>query len=223
MGMKAGSYGAAGNGVRPRNAGRVDARFPLSSRLAIRGHGLSSQSMGALLRDLRREQGVVARALEFIVLTACLVSEACQAVWPEFDFEARVWTIPAERSKNGRAHRIPLSDEAIAILEQVRPCDPTWVFPGTGNARAGYPALRSVLERLGYPAFAMRASRTTFRNWAAERPQHSEAAVALCLGHAWESTVPPIATQHPERFDACRFLMADWARWCVDRLGAVSP
>jgi integrase len=194
----------------------------MSARLAMRANGLSYQEIGALLRDLRLEQGVVARALEFIMLTACLMSEASQAVWSEFDFQARVWTIPAERSKSGRAHRIPLSDQALVLLEQVRGCDPTWVFPGVGNARAGYPAPRGLLERLGYPAFATRASRTTFRNWAGERPQYSGAVVALCLGHYVEPAVPLIATRHPDRVEACRALMGDWARWCADRSETVS-
>lgn len=223
MDVKPGSYGAAGNGARPRNARRVDIRFPLSSRLAVRGNGLSYEDVRALLRDLRMEQGVVARALEFIVLTACLMSEASQAVWSEFDFQACVWTIPVDRSKSGWAHRIPLSDQAIAVLEQVRGCDPTWVFPGVGSARTGYPVLRGVLERLGYPAFAMRASRTTFRNWAAKRPQHSAVAAALCLGHYVERELPPTATRRPDRFDVCRILMADWAQWCTDRLETASP
>lgn len=215
MGMNTGSYEDTRRGTRRRNPGRGAARVRVPARPAMRINGLSYRDVAALLRDLRREEGVEARAMEFIVLTACLVSEACLAVWSEFDLHARVWTIPAERSKSGRAHRIPLSDEAIAVLEQVRGCDPTWVFPGAAQARAGYPAFRGLLERLGYPAFAMRASRTTFRKWATKRPQHAEVAVALCLGHAWEPMLPLIAARVPDRFDACRTLMADWGQWCA--------
>lgn len=189
----------------------------------MRVEALSYREIGALLRDLRLEQGAAARALQFIVLTACRVSEAGQAVWSEFDFEARVWTIPAERSKSGLAHRIPLSDEAIAILEQVRQWDPTWVFPDLGSARTGYKALRRVLERIGRPTFAMRTSRMTFRTWAAERPQHSRAAVALCLGHARGQSETPAAIQCADPFEGGRLLMGDWARWCSGCLNAACP
>lgn len=211
MSMKTGSHEIARNRARPRSPGRGALRLRQSAPPAKRMEGLSYQEVSALLRDIRLEQGVVARAVEFIVLTACHVSEACPAVWSEFDFQARVWTIAAQRSKSRRVHRIPLSDEAIAVLEQVWGCDPTWVFPGTGNAKFDYPALRRLLQRLGYPAFAMRASRTTFRSWAAEQPQHCEDAVALCLGHAWEPKERLIAARLPDR---CHALMEDWGRWC---------
>lgn len=220
MKTRTGRDGAAGNSVRARKLARANRRLRMPTRLATRVEGLSYQEIGALLRDLRLEQGVAARALEFIVLTACRVSEAGQAEWSALDFEARVWTISAERSKSGQAHRIHLSDEAIAILEQVRQCDPTRVFPDLGSERTGYKALRRVLERIGHPTFAMRASRMTFWIWAAERPQHSRPAVALCLGHSRERSETRAAIRCADLFEGARLLMADWGQWCTDRLSA---
>lgn len=215
MSMKTASYEIIRNSTRPRSLGRAAARMRMLRNQERRIEGLAYQDLGALLCDLRLEQDFVARAMEFIVLTACRMSEACQAEWSEFDFQAHVWTIPAQRSKSCREHRIPLSDEAIAVLEQVRGVDPTWVFPGVANARAGNPALQRMLKRLGHPVSAIRASRTTFRNWATERRQHAKEVVALCLGHAWEPEVPRLPARLHERFDACRALMADWGQWCV--------
>lgn len=215
MGIKTGSYEVARNGARPRTRGRYAAYARSSPMATMQANGLPYQEVGAFLRDLRQEQGIAARAMEFIVLSACRVSEAGEAAWSEFDFQARVWTIPAERSKSGKTHRIPLSDEAIALLDQVRGCDPEWVLPGLGKDEAGDLALRRVVERLGRPAAALRGARTALRNWMEKRTQHSEAALALCLGHRADQTGSGIATFRPEHFDDCRSLMADWARWCA--------
>ena len=68
------------------------------------------------MADLRSRDGISARALELTILTAGRTGEVIGARWSEFDVEAKVWTIPAERMKGGREHRVPLNDRAIAIL-----------------------------------------------------------------------------------------------------------
>lgn len=216
MELKTEGNGTARNRARPRTPKRAATPTRVSPRLAMRAKGLPYHDIAALLRELGLAQGVAERALEFIVLTACRVGEACHAVWSEFDFLERVWTIPVERSKSGRVHRIPLSDEAVAALERVRGCDPIWVFPGVGNERAGYPTLRRALDRLGYPVAAMLAARAAFRDWARDRPHYPESAVALCLGHEVRQTEPLLAAaQRCDDVETSRILMADWARWCA--------
>lgn len=223
MVIRTGSDGATDNGAYLRKSGRRAARLRLRIRPTLRANDLPYQEIGAFMRDLRQEQGVIARALEFIVLTVCRLEEACQAGWRELDFQARVWAIPAERSKSGKVHFIALSDEAIAVLEQVRGCDPTWVFPGIGKEKVRHLAFKKLLDRLEWPVTALYGARTAFRDWAQARTQYLEtkATVARCLGHETaEQRVPLVASYpRPDRFDDCRTLMANWARWC----GTVPP
>ena len=71
------------------------------------------------MAELRQQEGVAARALEFAILTAARTGEVIGARWDEINLDERLWTVPAERMKAGREHRVPLSDAALAILEQM--------------------------------------------------------------------------------------------------------
>jgi integrase len=73
----------------------------------------------AFLEALRGGDGIAARALEFAILTAARTGEVIGARWSEIDLAARVWTIPGQRMKGGREHRIPLSQRAIELLERL--------------------------------------------------------------------------------------------------------
>ena len=82
---------------------------------------LPFDDMPGFLAALRGREGMSARALEFTILTAARTGEALGARWGEIDLAAKVWTVPAERMKAGREHRVPLSDAALAVLDKVRP------------------------------------------------------------------------------------------------------
>ena len=91
------------------------------------------------MRALLTQKGTAALALRFTILTAARTSEAIGATWGEVDVKAKVWTVPADRMKAGREHRVPLSDAAVTVLEALRTSDakPTdYVFPG-GKAGRG--------------------------------------------------------------------------------------
>jgi integrase len=91
--------------------------------------------IGAFIAEMQQREGVAARALEFAILTAARTGEVIGAKWDEIDFDERLWTVPAERMKAGKEHRVPLSDAALAVLEEmqkIRSAD--FVFPG-GKAR----------------------------------------------------------------------------------------
>jgi hypothetical protein len=105
--------------------------------------GFANTEMPTFMDELRRRGGVPARALEFSILTAVRTAEALGARWSEIDIAEKIWTVPAERMKAGKEHRVPLSDAAFATLEkarqfavmadgQVDPAAP--VFPGIRRA-----------------------------------------------------------------------------------------
>jgi integrase len=199
--------------ARPRKTGQYAARRLLQSRQKVREAELPYGDIGELLQGLRRDQDISARAMEFCMLTVCRLGEACDAAWDEFDFEARIWTIPAARSRSGKAHRVPLSDGAIAALEKVRGRDPTKVFPGLVRRAGHHRAFRRVLERLGWRAGVARDGRAAFQAWA-KRTQRAPETVGLCLGH--DVVLQHEAALHPyaERFERCRLLMQEWSLWC---------
>jgi integrase len=186
----------------------------LSSRVhKVRHHpALPYDQVGAFLVELRRHSGVRALALEFAVLTAARSSEVLGAEWSEIAGD--VWTIPAGRTKTGKAHRVPLSAPAQKVLEQVRR-DGAFVFPGPDAEQPlGDDALRGMLRRMGRGDITTHGFRSAFRDWAAERTNYPNEVAEMALGHAIRSQVEA-AYRRGDLFDKRRRLMADWAAFCA--------
>jgi integrase len=165
------------------------------------------KELPAWLAGLRGEPGVVARPLEFLVLTAARFGEAAGARWREIDFEARVWTVPPERMKARREHRVPLSDAAIACLGDPGKPD-ALVFAGRFGGRPSQPQL---LERCN--PYTMHGMRSTFRVWAGDagfQPDVIEHALAHQVGSAAER-----AYSRGDLFERRRVLMDAWSRFAL--------
>ena len=174
--------------------------------------------VSALLAELRGVGSMTAKVIEFAILTAARVGEVTGARWEEFDLAKRFWTVPASRIKAGREHRVPLSDAAMTILEQLaalRTSD--FVFP----ARHGGAMLRQqplhVLKRLR-PNATVHGFRSSFRDWAAERTAYPREVVELCLAHNVGSAVER-AYQRSDLFERRRELMNAWAQYCTTPAG----
>lgn len=122
--------------------------------------------VGAFMGELKRQEGVAALALRFLILTAARNGEVLGARWDEIDLAARIWTVPAERMKGHREHRVPLSDPAFEVLRQVREISGgDLVFPG---GRAGRPlsnmAMLTLLRRMKRSDLTAHGFRSTFRD-----------------------------------------------------------
>lgn len=91
---------------------------------------LPYDALPAFMRELRSKEGLSSRALEFTILTAARTSEAINAKWNEIDLDLRLWTIPSERMKAGKEHRVPLSARTVAVLRML-PCTSESVFTGS--------------------------------------------------------------------------------------------
>jgi integrase len=129
--------------------GHLDHLLPARAKVArVKHHAaLPYAEIGAFMATLRQNGSVGASALEFTILTAARTGEALGATWDEFD--AKVWTIPAERMKGGREHRVPLSDAALALLRQMRGVRTNdFVFPDGGGAAPK--TMQLVLRRMGH-------------------------------------------------------------------------
>lgn len=163
--------------------------------------------------------GLGALALRFAILTAARSGEVRGARWSEIDLADAVWTVPAERMKAEREHRVPLTPHALQILEAARPLrDPTdLVFPGS---RAGRPlsdmTLAAVLKRLRIDA-TVHGFRSSFRDFAEEAGSYSHAAKELSLAHRVGNAVQR-AYLRADLFQERSRLMMDWAQFCRSAL-----
>lgn len=169
----------------------------------------------AFMVRLRSEDSVTARALEFCILTATRTSETLEMKWDELDLENLLWTIPAERMKAAREHRIPLSTRALAILmdmQKLRFSD--YVFPGLRRNRPlSNSALGMALERHGQPNVTAHGFRSTFRDWAAERTDFANEVVEMALAHTISNKVEA-AYRRGDLFEKRRNLAQAWADFC---------
>lgn len=181
---------------------------------------LSYSEVNAFIDDLRKcNAGPSTRlGLEFLIHTANRSSETRGAVWGEFNFETRLWTIPKERMKGRRAeHIIPLSDQVISILEKIGIRDgkkyaSQLVFPASaGQELADARFSRLVKETLGYPV-DVHGFRTSFRTWTQEKTDFSEEACELALAHRKGNSVRK-AYARSELLEERRPMMQAWSNY----------
>lgn len=214
-------------GLNPaRWRGHLDKLLPAPSKVAKVEHhdALPVGDIGAFMGKLRAAAGMGARALEFAILTAARSGEVRGARWDEIDMAAAVWTVPAERMKAGKEHRVPLSAAALALLEALpRMAGNPLVFPAVRGGTLSDMTLAAVLRRMKVDAVP-HGFRSTFRDWAAERTHYPREVAEMALAHAIGDKVEA-AYRRGDLFDKRRRLMDDWATFLtrVEQPGAVVP
>ena len=155
---------------------------------------------------------MVRLAFEFLILTAGRTEEIMGARWPEFALDQGLWTVPAERMKGKREHRVPLSTPVLAILERAREFGDgsDLVFPGR---RTGKPlsemAFLMLLRRMKVPVTA-HGFRSSFRDWAAETTAFPNEVVEMAIAHKIKGKVEA-AYRRGDLLDKRRPLMQEWA------------
>lgn len=171
--------------------------------------------MAALMAELRQREGVSARALEFAILTAARSGEVRGAHWDEVDLTRRLWTVPAERMKARREHRVPLSDVLMALLCGM-PDHEGLLFPGQKNQPLSDMSLSAVLRRMGRKEITVHGFRSTFRDWAVEAPGNSfpREVCEHALAHSLPDRVEA-AYQRGDLFVKRIALMQAWAEYCL--------
>jgi integrase len=191
--------------------------LPKASKITKVRHqpALPYQQIHAFVRALRPKKGISPKAFEFLILTAARSGEVLDARWEELDLTAKVWTIPAERMKAGREHRIPLSGRAMAIVNEMlagRQSD--YVFPNPSGKRAmSNGALLAVIK--GMPAYAQyvpHGFRSTFRDWAAEMTSFANETLELALAHTIKDKAEA-AYRRQDQLEKRVALMEQWARY----------
>jgi integrase len=205
--------------------GHLDATLPKPAKLT-RGHhaALAYMHMPTFMADLRARPALAALALELAILTATRTGEVLDARWTEFDLETGLWTIPAERMKARREHRVALPKRAVAIVKELSMAKSSeFVFPGQ---RPGKPlskmAMLLLLERMmgRRGAVTSHGFRSTFSDWASEVSPFSselrESALAHTIGNKAEA-----AYRRGDALEKRRAMMEAWAQWCEPKAANV--
>ena len=174
------------------------------------------KQISEFMEQLRERTGSSALALEFMILTAARTGEVRGAKWKEVDLTTNVWTVPAERMKAGREHRIPLSKRAVAILMSIQSNrnPEEFVFPGwkagTGLSDG---ALLALMKKIAFGPYTPHGFRSTFRDWAAEEAyEFSNETVELALAHTIKNKAEA-AYRRGDQLERRRELMAAWANY----------
>jgi integrase len=159
-------------------------------------------------------------ALRFLILTAARSGEVRGATWAEIDFDNEVWTVPAERMKMGREHKVPLSPAAIAILRQANPLSTgkpdALIFPGLKRKPLSDMTLSKALKANGGADFTVHGFRSAFRDWAAETGFNNDWAESA-LAHSVPNRVEA-AYRRTNFLEQRRGLMAAWSSFCAGEL-----
>jgi integrase len=193
--------------------GCLDHLLAKPSRSRKRAHhaALPYAELPAFMAKLRAQAGAPARALEFCILTAARTNEVRRATPAEIDHAAKVWAVPANRTKTRKEHRVPLCKRALALGGMG---DGAYLFPGQTARSIDSMAMRRMLERLGYAHVSVHGMRSTFRDWAAERTNYPNHVVEMALAHAIGNAVEA-SYRRGDLFDKRRALMDAWADFCA--------
>jgi integrase len=189
--------------------GHLDKLLPKPGKVKKVKHfaALPYSEIPAFMATLRVREGARARALEFMILTVCRTGELLGARHAEI--KENIWTIPRDRMKGGKEHRVPLTSRAVAIVNECRDCpgDDAKIFPGLVQ--------KSLLAMLGTMGCEVTAHgfRSAFRDWAAETTVYPNHVVEMVLAHAIGDKVEG-AYRRGDLFEKRRELMEEWARYC---------
>lgn len=178
-------------------------------------------SNDAGLRQIQKHTGTAARALEFLILTASRTNEVigdkrigkAGVTWQEIDLQRKVWTVPADRMKSGKQHKVPLTDAAVDLLKGMEQGKPDQlIFPGPKGDIPSNNFLSALLKRMDQPVTA-HGFRSTFKDWAREYTAYADEVSELALAHV-NSDATRAAYARSELIDKRRLLMADWEQYC---------
>lgn len=166
--------------------------------------------INVFMAELRKQDWMGAKALEWIILTACRSCEVRGARWDEIDLAKQLWMIPAGRMKGGKTHTVPLNDAAMKLLESMGYTS-EYIFPGSRGGMLADATISRVPKRIGYDVTA-HGFRSTFKDWASEYSTYSDEVSELALAHV-NSNATRAAYARSQLIDKRRQLMADWQQF----------
>ena len=197
-----------------RWTGNLDTVLPKPGKVAKVTHhrALPWRDVPSFMADLRTRHGLGARALEFVILTAARSGEVRGATWDEINLDERVWVIPAERMKASKEHRVPLTDDALALLAALPRFEGSpFLFTAPRGGTLSDNTIRKVTRSMGVDAVP-HGFRSSFRDWCAESTNYPREVAEMALAHTISNAVEA-AYRRGDLYEKRRRLMADWARY----------
>lgn len=169
------------------------------------------QQVPEFMQALGERTGVAARALEFAILTAARSGEVRLATWDEIDLDAKLWTIPGERMKAGRTHRVPLNDEALSLLRAL-PRTGKQLFTAPRGGPLSDMSISAVCKRMQVDAVP-HGFRSSFKDWCRSSTRYADEVSELALAHV-NSDATRAAYARDELLPLRAKLMREWAKYC---------
>lgn len=169
-----------------------------------------------VMKELQRQSGHGSLATIWTILTAARSGETRGMKWEEIDRQKKVWTVPGERMKKGKEHRVPLSDAALALLDKtitVPDCD--YVFPSATGKMLSDATMKECLRRMGREE-TIHGFRSSFRDWAGDETMHPRELIEVALAHV-PGDKSESAYWRSDVMEKRRALMNDWAKWCATK------
>lgn len=201
--------------------GHLDKLLPKRSKVRqVKHHNaLPWAELPEFIQEVSKREGLAFRAMELAILTATRTSEVLGATWDEIDFSAKAWTIPGERMKAGKAHRVPLASPVVVLLKSLpRVDDNPHLFPGQRKGRSlSNMAMLMALRRIERGDLTVHGFRSSFRDWAGEATPHPRDVCEQALAHSLGDSVEA-AYRRGDLFEKRKSLMADWAAYATTAL-----
>jgi integrase len=197
-----------------RWSGHLEHTLPGRAGTAVKHFSaLPYAEIPAFMAELRQRDGTDSRALEFTILCAARSGEVLRATWNEISHNA--WSIPGARMKSGKAHRVPLSPQAVELLDQLPKTESGPVFTRQNGRALGRDSLERALARI-HDGVTVHGFRSTFRDWAAERTSFPHEVCERALAHV-TGTKSSRAYARSDLLAERRNLMDAWATFCASR------
>lgn len=195
-------------------ADRATLRYAGLNGKQVRSHyrAMDWKDVPAFASELARKPDYSARALLLTILCGTRTGETLGATWAEFDLDAATWTVPAERMKAGKEHRVPLSSAAVQLMRSTPRMEGNpYVFPGTRAKRPlSNMAMLEMLRGMRGDGLTVHGFRSAFRDWITETTLHPDAIAEQALAHTIDNKVER-AYRRGDAFERRRDLMAQWA------------
>jgi integrase len=192
--------------------GNLQHTMPSPKRMVRHMAAMPYAGISKFLPKLREQAGIAARAVEFAILTAARSGEVRGAVWSEIDLVRKIWTVPAERMKSKKEHRVPLSAQAIKLLKQLPRARSGFVFAAPKGDAFSDMALTEVLRRMEQP-YTVHGFRSSFADWCGDKTEYPSEIAEAALAHAVSDKVVK-AYRRTSFFDKRREVLRDWALYC---------
>lgn len=192
--------------------GNLELTLPKPSKIAKVVHykSLPHKEMPSFLSKLKAQEWLSARALELVIYTACRNSEVRLAKWSEFDLDNGLWTIPAERMKAGKEHKVPLSASAMKLIKGLIR-DSEYLFPNSKGNPLTDASISKAPKRIGYNVTA-HGFRSSFKDWSTECTSHPDEVSELALAHV-NSDKTRAAYARSQLIDKRRLIMNEWDQY----------